>query len=112
MEPVVEMIRFVFRLLSLWALVVAVAAAVMDSIESVASSEVVLTSLGSAWADIGPSSLFAAERLVREGVSPTAWTAVREWLLPQPAFAVFLTLALLFWAIGYRKPNYAGRFAA
>ena len=34
------------------------------------------------------------------------------WLLPQPAFAVLLSLSLIFWMIGYRKPSPAGRFAA
>ncbi|MBP1851731.1 hypothetical protein [Rhizobium halophytocola] len=106
------MIRFVFRLLSLWSLVVAVAAAVMDSIETVAASGLVMTSLGSAWAEISPSSLFAAEELLRDKLPPFLSVPFREWLLPQPAFGVFLILALLFWMIGYRKPNPAGRFAA
>jgi hypothetical protein len=30
----------------------------------------------------------------------------------QPAFAVFLVIALLLWMIGYKKPPVAGRFTA
>jgi hypothetical protein len=106
------MIRFVFRLLSLVALVVAVGAATMDSIESVASSEVVLTSLATAWTEMSPSSLMAAQAAAEEHLPAVVWQMLREWLLPQPAFAAFLVLALLFWMVGYKREHPAGRFAA
>ncbi|MBO3758580.1 hypothetical protein J5J10_17400 [Ciceribacter sp. L1K23] len=105
------MFRFAFRLLSLLTLVVAVGAATMDSIESVASSEVVLTSLAAAWTEMSPSSLMLAQQAAEEHLPPAVWQALREWLLPQPAFAAFLALSLLLWMIGYKREHPAGRFA-
>jgi hypothetical protein len=106
------MIKFAFRLLSLVALVIAVGSATMDSIDSVASSEVVVTSLATAWTEMSPASLLEAEQAAEQNLHPLLWQVLREWLLPQPAFATFLMLSLLFWMIGYRRQHHAGRFAA
>jgi len=106
------MLRFAFRLLSLVALVLAVITATMDSIESVSSSEVVLTPLGMAWSQMSPRTLALAQVEAERYIGPWFWNEVAMWLLRQPTFAVFLGLALLFWMIGYKKPKAAGRFAA
>lgn len=106
------MIRFLFRLASLVALVVAVAAGTMDSIESVSSSEVVLTSLSTAWTELDGDRYLLLEDAARTHLPSWLWATIHNWVLPQPAFAAFLLLSLLFWMIGYKKPNPAGRFAA
>ena len=106
------MIRFAFRLLSFIALVLAVITATMDSIESVSSSDVVLTTLGMAWSQTSPLTLALAEIYAERYFGDWFWQPGVLWVLQQPTFAVFLLLALIFWMVGYKKPPAAGRFAA
>ncbi|MGV8937890.1 MAG: hypothetical protein ACOH2J_12260 [Allorhizobium sp.] len=106
------MLGFAFRLLSLVALVLAVVTATMDSIESVSSSEVVLTPLGMAWSQMSPMTLALAQAQSEQYIGTWFWNDAAMWFLRQPTFAVFLGLSLLSWMIGYRKPKAAGRFAA
>lgn len=106
------MIRFLFRLLSLVALAIAVLAAAIDSIESVASSEVVMTSFGAAWVDVSASTLPLVQAAVEHYMGVWIWQNAVAWVLGQPAFAVFLLLSLFLWMCGYKKRSLAGRFAA
>ena len=104
--------RFLFRFMSLVALVFAVVAATFDSIQSVAASSVVLTSLGSAIQSLSPPTL----SLIRE--RSAGWFgegAIGDGValvLLQPAFTVLLVLSLAFWMMGYKRRKPAGRFAA
>ncbi len=106
------MVRFVFRLVSFTALCLAVIAAAMDSIASVSASQFVVTPLRLAWVEIDPTSLVRFRAAVEDRAGAAVWQVFDSWLLPQPAFAVLLSLALIFWMIGYKKPSPAGRFAA
>ncbi|CAD7029430.1 membrane protein [Pseudorhizobium endolithicum] len=106
------MIRSFFRLSSLLALIAAIMAGTLDSIQSVSSSTVAITSLGNHWQSLDVVSLAMAEAAVAHYIHPDAWRWVMVPVLAQPAFAVFLALALLFWMIGYRRPRFAGRFSA
>jgi len=54
-------VRFLMRALSLAALIAAVVAGTMDSVNSVSSSSVVMTSLGNAWLNFDPEGLTMAE---------------------------------------------------
>ncbi len=65
-----------------------------------------------AWVEIGPTSLVRFRAVVEDRVGAAVWQMFDAWLLPQPAFAVLLSLALILWMIGYKKPSPAGRFAA
>jgi hypothetical protein len=104
--------RFLLRLASLVALAVAVIAGTIDSIQSVAASAVVVTPMGDAWQDMSPASLLALQSSISYYVHPRFYAFVFQWLMLQPAFAIFLVLSLLLWMIGYKKPLAAGRFAA
>ena len=104
--------RFLLRALSLLSLVLAVIAGTIDSIQSVAGSGVVLTSFGSAWQDMSGATLAALQAFTAEYLGEAGRDAVFGWLLFQPAFAVFLALSLLLWALGYRRANPLGHFAA
>lgn len=106
------MLRFVFRALSFLCLCLAVIVATVDSIESVSISQVAVTPLAATWAETSPATLVGAQSLVEAYAGKPVWQIISAWLLPQPAFAVLLLLALLLWMIGYRKPSPAGRFAA
>lgn len=107
-----RIIGFVFHVLSGLALVVAVIAGTLDSIQSVSASQVVLTSLGNAWLNLDPASLTLAEIYAATYLSPDIWRPYVAPVLAQPAFAVFLGISLVFWLAGYEKPRFAGRFTA
>lgn len=90
--------RFVFRLLALIALALAVIAGVIDAVQSVAADRVVMTPLRAAWEDVGPSSLAALEGLVAR--APAFATTGLDVLLGQPASLFLLALALLLYLLG------------
>ncbi|AYG64827.1 MULTISPECIES: hypothetical protein [unclassified Rhizobium] len=104
--------RFLLRFASLVALVVAVIAGTIDSIQSVAASAVVLTPMGDAWNDVSPSSLARVRSVIAYYVHPRFYDMAMQWLLFQPAFAVFLVLSLLLWMVAYKRQPAAGRFSA
>ncbi|MCA1490077.1 hypothetical protein I6F11_03980 [Ensifer sp. NBAIM29] len=104
--------RFLLRFASLLALTVAVLAGTIDSIQSVAASAPVMTPLGEGIEVLGPEALGWVQSLQRTDSGPAIWLAALHWLFMQPAFAVFLVIALLLWMAGYRRRPAAGRFAA
>lgn len=106
------MFRFVFRLAAMISLAIAVIMAVLDATRTVAASELVLTPLKTSWNAVSPQTMAAAEMFVREKMSPMWWDMGANWLLGLPGFAVFCALALLFYAIGYRRERTGGRYAA
>ena len=104
--------RFLLRVASFLALVLGVLAAAVDSIQSVSASQPVLTPLGSAVSASGDRGLALVQSLERSGGPAGVLQPVALWMLQQPAFAVFMALALALWMIAYRKPPVAGRFSA
>ncbi len=104
--------RFLLRFASLVALVVAVIAGTIDSIQSVAASAVVMTPMGDAWNDVSPSSLASFRSAIAYYVHPRFYDMAMQWLLFQPAFAVFLVISLLLWMVAYKRQPAAGRFSA
>ncbi|MDR6755281.1 hypothetical protein J2Y48_000554 [Mycoplana sp. BE70] len=106
------MFRFVFRLLSLITLAMAIMAATLDAIQSVAASEPVLTPLAVAWTAASPQSIAFVADTIMNRLSPLLWDPVALWVLSQPAAAVLLALSLLFWMVGYKRQPFAGRFTA
>ena len=104
--------RGVLGALWLVALVVAVIAGTIDSIQSVAASAVVMTPMGDAWNDVSPSSLASLRSTIAYYVHPRFYDLAMQWLLFQPAFAVFLVISLLLWVIAYKRQPAAGRFSA
>ena len=104
--------RFLLRFLSLLFLVAAVMAGIIDSIQSVASEAVVIMPFGAAIFSVNPDILAAAETYALTSLPPFVWNGIAEWLLLQPAFAVFLFLSFLFWVLAFKREPMAGRFAA
>jgi hypothetical protein len=101
--------RFLFRLSSLVFLAAATIAGTIDSIRSVVASAAVMTSLADAWKSFSADGF---ERMQASLLAEGRFAAAPlEWLLAQPAFAVFLALALLFWLVGYQRPVASTRFA-
>lgn len=112
LQPETLVVRFLFRVLSLLALCVGVVFGVIDAIASLSASQVIMTPISEAWIETHPGSLMTLEELVVGRLGDGAWLALRDVVLPQPAFAAMLVLSLAFWMIGYKKPSLAGRFAA
>jgi hypothetical protein len=105
------MIRFLFRLLAMVVLAVAVVMAVLDATRTVAAGALVLTPLGSSWLAISPDTIGAAQAAI-ESVHPALWDPVTLSMLELPGFAVFAALALLLYAIGRRPSRRLDPFAA
>lgn len=104
--------RFLLRLASAVALFAAVLAGVVDAIQSVAASELVMTSLGDDLGVLGADTASWIQFAERSDTAPTIWHLILHWVLMQPAFAVLALLALILWMAGYKKRPAAGRFAA
>lgn len=93
-------------------LAAAVILAVVDATRSIAASELVLTPLGNSWFAVSPGTLNLAQALVQRYVFPGLWDPLIVSILNLPGFAVFLVLALLFYAIGRRPARRLGRVGA
>jgi hypothetical protein len=104
--------RLFLRFASFLALTVAVFAGTIDSIQSVAASAPVMTPLANGIEVLGPEAAGWVQSLQRTDAGPAFWLTALHWLFKQPAFAVLLVLALIFWIAGYKKKPAAGRFAA
>lgn len=105
------MIRFLFRLLSMIALAVAVILAVLDATRSIAANALVTTPLGESWLSALPKSLETFQSMVENSLGQTMWNGIVLYLLTLPGFAVFAALALIFFAIGRRRVRRIGPFA-
>jgi len=68
--------------------------------------------MGDAWNDVSPSSLASLRSTIAYYVHPRFYDLAMQWLLFQPAFAVFLVISLLLWVIAYKRQPAAGRFSA
>lgn len=106
------MIRFLCRFFSCLALALSIGAGITDSIESVASSAVVTTPFASLWADVDAAGLALVKQWVDTHIGGWALRVMEGGFLQQPAFAIFLGLALVLWVAGYKRPSPVGRFAA
>jgi hypothetical protein len=104
--------RFLLRLASAVVLFAAVLAGAVDAIESVAASQLVMTSLGDDLEALGADTASWIQFAQRSDTAPTIWHLTLHWVLMQPAFAVLALLALVLWMVGYKKRPAAGRFAA
>lgn len=105
------MFRFLFRLMAMVALAVAVIMAVLDATRTIAASELVLTPLNTSWIAVSPETLGVAQTFVIEKLHPLVWDPVVVFILNQPGFAVFAVLAFLLYSVGHKPARRIGRFA-
>lgn len=106
------MIRFVLRSFAVVFLAVAVIFAILDGARSVGASQLTTKPFLSMWADNAPETLTDAERLVAHYIGMEAWNVVFIPLLEQPGWLIFGALALMFYAMGYRRERPFGSFSA
>lgn len=105
------MIRFLFRVLALAALAVAVIMAVIDATRSIAISKFDPTPLGGYWFEYAPDSLAGLQRFLIDNGVAFLWNPTMLTLLKVPGFVAFLVLSFLLYAIGRRPTRRGGRFA-
>lgn len=105
------MIRFLFRLMAMASLAVAVVMAVLDATRSIAISRFDPTPLGGTWFQYAPDSLENLQALLESNGLALLWDPAMLALLRVPGFVVFAVLAFLFFALGRRRPRRIGRFA-
>ena len=94
---------FLLRFLSLLILLGAIAAGTVDSVVSVASSKIILTSFEQDWLAFSPTSLPLVKQWTVHYIHPEAWRSGVAVIIAQPAFVVLLGLSLAFWMMGYRS---------
>lgn len=104
--------RFLLRLFSVFFLAAAVVAGTADTIQSFAADEPVMTPGLVVVEFVAPSALEKAETYVGTLPDGSQMQDLILRFLGQPAFALFLVLALIFWMLGYKRKKPAGRFAA
>jgi hypothetical protein len=105
------MIRALLRLLSMFALAIAIIMAVLDATRSIAADQLVLTPLATSWASFSPQTLANAERLVVDNLPRFFWDPVATTVLAAPGFLAFTVLALLLYMAGRRPTRRTSRFA-
>ena len=108
----VAMIRFLFRLLALFSLSVAVIFAVLDSARSIAASAPVMTPLRRAGSASRPRRWRPRRTWSAARIDPLAWDPVMVRVLDLPGFAVFAVLAFLLFAVGHRRERRVNRLPA
>ena len=104
--------RFLLRMFSVFFLASAVVAGTADTIQSFAADTPVMTPGITVVEFLAPKGYEKAEAYVGslpDGAELQRWI---ERFFSQPAFALFLGFALLFWMLGYKRKKPAGRFAA
>lgn len=104
--------RGLLRLFSVFFLAAAVVAGTADTIQSFAADTPVLTPGLTIVDFLAPAAYGKAEGYVATLPQGVRLREALEQVIAQPAFALFLALALIFWMLGYKRRKAAGRFAA
>ena len=107
----INMMRFLFRLLSLFALSVAVIMAVLDATRSIAGSALIMTPLATSWAAVSADTLASVREMIETKLHRLVWDLMVAPVLSLPGFIVFAALAFLFFSIG-RRPQRPARHLA
>jgi hypothetical protein len=97
------MFRFLFRTFAVATLALAVIFAVLDAARSLSASKLVVTPLADVWSAASPQTMADAKIWVAHYIDAAAWDPVLVWVLECPVWAVLASLALLFYALGYRR---------
>ena len=106
------MFHFLFKIVGLFVLALAVVLAVLDITRSITASDVILTPLASSWATVSAESLLSTRELVQAWTHPYLWDPVMTFVLQLPSWLVFWLLAMILLKLGQRRENPYGRFAS
>jgi len=95
--------RFIFRVLALFALAVAVVMAVVDATRTIAADRWTFTPIGTSWQATSPETLSTLRQFVEKIAVPMLWDPVMTFVLSLPGWFVFAVLAFVFYAVGHRR---------
>ena len=104
-------LRFIMRFLAVSALAIAVIVAVIDAARSIGASRLTLTSVESTWTSFAPQTFEVVRTHVESLGVPYLWDPIALALLSVPTAAFLAVLALIFYALGYRRDHPASRYA-
>ncbi|MEL6966598.1 MAG: hypothetical protein AAGM04_04375 [Pseudomonadota bacterium] len=105
------MFSFLFRILGLSILALAVVLAVLDVTRSITASAFVLTPLAVTWSELSPASLNSARLFVLSLGLPWLWDPLALALMRLPSWLLFWFFAMVLMWMGRKKDNRYGRFA-
>ena len=102
------MIRFLFRLLGLFALAAAFILVVYDGTKSIAGNQLYLTSVSTLWGLVHAASLAALKPAISPYAGGILWDPVAVSVLAAPGWVVFGVLGILFMVLGRPKKPLIG----
>ncbi|GAB4069767.1 hypothetical protein KHC28_24725 [Ancylobacter sonchi] len=94
------MIRFLLRFLGLWLLAGGFVALVLDGTRSIASSRVLYTPLGDAWAAVSATGL---GRALDAELPAAGWESLATPLMQAPLAAVLVVIGLVLIVLGRKR---------
>lgn len=97
------MFKTLSRGIALFALALALIAAVLDLTRSIADSTIVMTPLGVDWLNFSPLTLNRAQSSVEEYLHPYLWDPAVVTILKAPSWFVFAALWFIFALLGRRR---------
>jgi hypothetical protein len=104
------MLKFVCRAIGFLCLACALVAGVLDVILSIDASRLVLTPIGQTWYKLDFESLNLTQSIIEHYLHPFIWNPIMQWVLRQPTIIVFFVLALIFYALGHKRPSPYDRY--
>lgn len=108
-----KMLKPLLRILSLFALAMALITAVLDITRSLADSTLVFTPLGLDWLNLSPNTLYSAQSAVKDFVHPILWDPVIQTILLAPSWFVFASLWLILALLGrHKKSRWQSKYEA
>lgn len=106
------MFYFLFRLIGMFLLAIAVVLAVLDITRSITASAIIMTPLAQAWADTSPTTLLSVRQFIETTLHPLLWDPAALFILKLPSWLVFWFVAMVLLWMGQRRENPYGRFAS
>ncbi len=106
------MFHFLFRVIGLFVLALALVLAVLDITRSITASTLILTSLLESWEVISPSSLLTSKEVVETFTFPFVWDPIIVFVLKLPSWLVLWFVAMILLKLGQKRESPYGRFAS
>ncbi len=107
----ISLLKFLFRLLGLALLAVAIISGISDASTSIAQSQVQLQPLGQLLFNLFPDTFPILQPAIERHVHPALWDPVLLTLMTWPVWAVLAPLGLAFLWLGARRNRQQPQFA-
>jgi len=104
--------HFLFRVIGLFVLALALVLAVLDITRSITASTIIFTSLAESWMSLSPRSLAASKEAIETWVHPFLWDPMLVFVLQLPSWLMFWFVAMFLLWLGQKRENPYGRFAS